>query len=389
MFAVLGFARKVLVGIGLLCAALTLSACQPGFGGGPMINTSAPVPVALLVPSGSGQHSDDVLAQSLENAARMAISDLDGVKIDLRVYPTAANPQQAANAATKAVNDGAKIILGPVYAQTASAAGKAVAGRGVNVLAFSNNPAVAGGNLFILGPTFANTADRLVSYAVSQGRNQIMIVHDDTAAGRAGQAAIQSAIAADGATLAGTETYEYSQQGVVNAAPTIAADIKSSGANAVFFTATTAGALPLLTQLLTENGIDSTQTQFIGLTRWDIPQSTLALPGVQNGWFALPDPTLNQQFADRYAQAFGAPPLPITGLAYDGIAAIGALVKAGKSDALTAQALTQPDGFVGVGGIFRLMPDGTNQRGLAVAQIVNKQVNVIDPAPRSFGGAGF
>ena len=64
-------------------------------------------------------------------------------------------------------------------------------------------------------------------------------------------------------------------------------------------------------------------------------------------------------------------------------------MKAGKSDALTGSALTQGSGFVGTNGVFRLRTDGTNERGLAVAQIQNNQVVVIDPAPRSFGGAGF
>jgi ABC-type branched-subunit amino acid transport system substrate-binding protein len=197
------------------------------------------------------------------------------------------------------------------------------------------------------------------------------------------------AIAAAGATKVADDTYQYSQNGVVQAAPAIANDIKNANADAVFLAANTAGALPLLTQLLSENGVDSKTEQFIGLTRWDIPQSTLSLPGVQGAWFALPDPSMSQQFAARYAQAYGNPPLPPAGLAYDGIAAIGALIKAGNSNALTAQALTQPSGFVGVNGIFRLLPNGTNQRGLAIAQIVNNQVQVIDPAPRSFGGAGL
>ncbi|MGD9917182.1 MAG: penicillin-binding protein activator, partial [Paenirhodobacter sp.] len=69
-------------------------------------------------------------------------------------------------------------------------------------------------------------------------------------------------------------------------------------------------------------------------------------------------------------------------------AAIGARVKSGRADALTRGALTQPSGFVGVNGIFRLRNEGTNERGLAVAEIRNSQVVVIDPAPRSFG-AGF
>jgi hypothetical protein len=98
---------------------------------------------------------------------------------------------------------------------------------------------------------------------------------------------------------------------------------------------------------------------------------------------------LTGQFTARYATAYGTSPHPIGGLAYDGIAAIGALVSQGNSDALTASGLTQSAGFNGVNGIFRLRADGTNERGLAVATIRDKQVVIIDPAPRSFGGAGF
>jgi hypothetical protein len=129
--------------------------------------------------------------------------------------------------------------------------------------------------------------------------------------------------------------------------------------------------------------------QFIGLTRWDIPPATLALPGVQGGWFAMPDPALYQQYQARYSAAYGEAPPPVSGLAYDGIAAVGALVRQGSTNPLSAARLTQGSGFAGVGGIFRLLPNGTNERGLAVAQIRNSQVVVIDPAPRSFGGAGF
>ena len=157
----------------------------------------------------------------------------------------------------------------------------------------------------------------------------------------------------------------------------------------MFLTADTAGALPLVSQLLADNGLSSASTQFIGLTRWDIPAATLALPGVQGGWFALPDPALYQQYQSRYQSSFNEPPHPISGLAYDGIAAIGALMKSANGGPISKQALTQGAGFVGVNGIFRLRPDGTNQRGLAIAQIRGGQAVVVDPAPRSFGGTGF
>ena len=390
MFAVFARTRKALGALTIFASLTALAACNaPSTQGGPSINTNKPVPVALLVPAGSGSANDANLAKSLENAARLAMSELSGVTIDLRVYNTAGDANQAASMATTAVKDGAKIILGPVFAQSANAAGVAVARRNVNVLSFSNNPSIAGGNVFILGNTFQNTANRLTRYAARQGKGRIMIVNGNDQAEAQGRAAIETAIANSGATLAGVSSFELSQNGIVNALPGISAKVRSSGAQSVFLTSGTSGALPFLAGLLPENGVDPASTQYIGLQRWDIPANAMSLPGLQGGWFAIPDPALSNRFASRYQAQYGAAPHPIAGLAYDGIAAIGALVKAGKANALTTTALTQPQGFVGVNGVFRLRANGTNERGLAIAQIQNGSVAIIDPAPRSFSGAGF
>ena len=126
MFVILDAARNGtfarLAALGIL---LGLSACGPQVAMGPSTPGGGTVHVALLVPSGSGQASDDLLAQNLENAARLAISDLDGVKVDLKVYSTGAAPDAAAKTAMQAVDEGAQVILGPVYAQAANAAGAA------------------------------------------------------------------------------------------------------------------------------------------------------------------------------------------------------------------------------------------------------------------------
>jgi hypothetical protein len=374
--------------------ALVLAACEPiamgglGSAGGARIDTSQPIPVALLVPRG-GSAADDLLAQNLENAARLAMASLDGVEVDLRVYGTAGTAAQASTAASQAVNDGAKLILGPVYAEAANAAGVAAAGAGVNVLSFSNNPTIAGGNVFVLGSTFNNTANRLIEYGVRNGRNRVVILHSDDLAGQLGRSAIAGAAAANGASIAATVDYAPSQQAVVAAVPRVRSAIDSTGADTLFLTTSSASALPLFSQLLPEAGVQPATTQFMGLTRWDIPPQTLALPGVQGGWFALPDPAAAEAFRARYSATYGGEPHPLAGLAFDGIAAVGALARSGQSDALTASALTQGAGFQGATGIFRFRGDGTNERGLAVATIRNQSVVILDPAPRGFGGAGF
>jgi len=395
MFAVLSRPRKLIARVSVLFSMFWLAACDPiamngsASTGGPSIDPGAPVAVALLVPWGGGNAGDDALSDSLEKAARLAVSDLEGVKIDLRVYGTGGNPARAQESALQAVADGAKIILGPVYAESANAVAVAVANKGVNVLSFSNNTTIAGGNLFVLGNTFENTATRLVSFATRQGKRKIVIAHDQNIPGQLGAQAIVQAASVSGATIVASIGYELSQQGVFGAVPAIKEQTGNGGADALFLTANTAGALPILAQLLPEQGVSSPTTQFIGLTRWDVPVQALDMPGLQGGWFALPAHAVAAAFSSRYQAAYGAAPHAIGGLAYDGIAAIGALVKQGKSDALTSAALTQGAGFQGTGGVFRLLPNGTNQRGLAVATIRDKQVVVIDPAPTFFGGAGF
>ena len=117
MFAVLSRPRKLIARVSVLFSMFWLAACDPiamngsASTGGPSIDPGAPVAVALLVPWGGGNAGDDALSDSLEKAARLAVSDLEGVKIDLRVYGTGGNPARAQESALQAVADGAKIIL--------------------------------------------------------------------------------------------------------------------------------------------------------------------------------------------------------------------------------------------------------------------------------------
>jgi ABC-type branched-subunit amino acid transport system substrate-binding protein len=336
----------------------------------------------LLVPTSSQNAAE--IAGSLEQAARMAVSDLEPVKIDLRVYDTAGRSDIAAQQAQTAVDQGAKIIIGPLFAEAANAAGLAVADEGVNVLSFSNSSAIAGGNVFVLGKTFDNTAERVVGYLARSGKQRAVIVYPDNLEGEAGRSALEKAAQYSSLKIAHSQAFEFSQEGVVAAIPLIRAAVEIEEADTILLTSTTAGALGLLVQLLPEAGIDPAKVQYAGLARWDVPAQTLALSGVQGGLFALPDYARAQSFSTRYEATFSSKPHQLAGLAYDGVAAIGALVARGTNNALGAAALTQTAGFEGVDGIFRLRKDGTNERGLAIATIQDKQVVILDPAPAAF-----
>ena len=394
MFARLTQPRKAAARLLALFSILWLAACQPIVATGPVsdaqrVTPGAPVKVALLVPAGSSSQSDALLASNLENAARLAIADLGNVEIDMKVYPTAGDPARAARAATTAVAEGAQIILGPLYAEAANAAGVAVADQGVNVLAFSNNPTIAGGNVFILGPTFSSAATRLVQYGRANGIDRYVVAYGNDLQGVIGRDSIVNAVKSSGGAVAGTQAYELSQAGVQSAAPRVAETVRGTGATGVFTTAGVNADLPILANALNKAGVTPQQARMLGRTRWDAAPQALTLPGLQNGLFAVPDTARTRAFEQRYSSTYGAQPHPLAGLAYDGIAAIGALAATGRADALTRNALVTSQGFKGTSGIFRLLSNGTNQRGLAVATIRNNQVVILDPAPTSFRGAGL
>ena len=65
------------------------------------------------------------------------------------------------------------------------------------------------------------------------------------------------------------------------------------------------------------------------------------------------------------------------------------LARAPTGADFSAATLTQPNGFAGIDGIFRLTQDGAVERGLAVLEVRREGPVVIDPAPKTFEELGF
>lgn len=368
--------------------ALTLAACNlsaPGSVSGPNVSGGT-VDVALLVPYGSAAAGDDLLARNLERAARLAAGDVTDIEIAITVYNTGGNPAGAATVTEMAIREGADVIIGPLRSDAAAAASVAANGR-VNIVSFSNNTEVAGGNLFVLGNTFENTAQRLVTYASSQGRNRILILHAQNLAGEVARDAVLTALPLAGADLAGTVSYEFSASGVVDVLPEVMDAVRSNQADAIVLTSDTTGALPLFAQLLPENGLDTEAVRLIGLTRWDTPAQTLELAGLQGGWFAIPDQGAAATFQARFLETYGEPPHVLAGLGYDAVQLVAATTR--RTGQLGSDDLAGTPGVSGANGLFRLNQDGTNARALAVAEIIDSQVVIRDPAAGIGASTGF
>ena len=132
------------VALGLLtliagCTAPGLFNAQPGGAVQPStaIGTGQ-VKVALILPlSASGNAG--IAALSMKNAAEMALTEFNRPNIQLLVKDDAGTPGGASQAAQQALNEGAELIVGPLFAQSVQAVGQVARGRGIPVIAFSTD----------------------------------------------------------------------------------------------------------------------------------------------------------------------------------------------------------------------------------------------------------
>ncbi len=125
--------------------------------------------------------------------------------------------------------------------------------------------------------------------------------------------------------------------------------------------------------------------QILGTGLWNDPKA-LGVPGLNGAWIAGPENANFDRFAAKYRAKFNTDPARLATLAYDAVSLVEALAHTQGSQPFSAAVLTNASGFNGADGLFRFLPDGRNQRGLAVLQIGAGTTTVVSPPPANFAG---
>jgi ABC-type branched-subunit amino acid transport system substrate-binding protein len=371
-----------------------LAACAGTFnaqetGGPPRQTTEAPpgaligtgqVRVGLILPlSASGNAG--VAAQSMKNAAEMALAEFKNPDIQLLVKDDGGTPQGAQQGAQQALDEGAQIIVGPLFAQSVGAVGQIARPRGVPVIAFSTDTNVAARGVYLLSFLPESDVHRIVDFAESKGKRSFAALVPDNAYGAVVEAAFQQAVARRGGRVVALERYPADATRMTDPVRRVAQ--AASRADAIFIPDGADG-VPQVLQALTASGVNFKRVQLLGTGLWDDPR-LFANPSLAGGWYAAPDSVGFRNFSQRYRARFNQEPVRTATLAYDAVALIAALVKTqGPQQGFSEQVLTNSAGFSGIDGVFRLRSDGTNERGLAVLQVTPSGGQVISPPPRSF-----
>jgi hypothetical protein len=371
--------------------AIVLAGCATQLGEGlPPAQTGEPaaanaavgegqVRVGLILPL-SAQGNAGIAAQSMKNAAEMALAEFKSPNIQLLVKDDGGTPQGAQSGAQQAIAEGAEIIIGPLFAQSVSAVGQVARTRNIPVIAFSTDASVAARGVYLLSFLPETDVRRIVDFAISRGKRSFAALLPDNAYGTVVEAAFQQEVSRRGGRILALEKYpaDASRMGetvrrVAQAANQVDSIFIPDGADAV----------PQVVQTLAASGVNAKRVQLLGTGLWDDPRifSATALDG---GWYAAPESTGYRNFSGRYRARYGQDPVRTATLAYDAVALVAALVKTQGPQRFSEQVLTNSSGFAGIDGVFRFRPEGPNERGLAVLRVTPTGGQVISPAPHSF-----
>ncbi len=379
--------------------------------------------IAILLPlssPGNSNRDKDLqrLGKALLQSAQMALFDWRNPSIHLMPIDTNGTPSGAAKAARDAVAKGADIILGPLLSTSAQAVAPIANQAGLPMISYSNREEVAGGGSYIMGFVPQQQVDALVAYSLQNNITRFAIMAPEGGYGEAVVRALQLSTQKLGGDISRVRFYDPQATDFAEDVKIISdyttrrnlllsrvdelearSDEVSKAALAQLKQHETLGSVDFEAILLpTQNeqtlrtiatqlayyDVDQPNIRILGMQLWDGFGNLSSEPPLIGGWYAAPPVEGRTKFVHRHQRIYGNPPDRLASLAYDSMAL--AIILAGQdgSPDYSVEALTNPTGFLGTEGIFRLGRNGIAERGMAIREIRRDGITTIRPAPTAF-----
>ncbi|MFO1127608.1 MAG: penicillin-binding protein activator [Rhodospirillales bacterium] len=379
--------------------------------------------VALLLPL-SGRLAD--IGKGMLNASQMALFEVADDRLQLIAYDTSDTTQGAVSNAKKAISDGASLLIGPLLAASTKAVAPLARDANIRVVSFSSDRRAGGDGVYVIGFAPETEVERVVSYTAETGARRFSLLAPKDSYGNTVAAALRKVAKEQSLTIDRVELYDgqtkdfgaildrvrgispaapppappaspASPSAAPSAAPPAAASVAEPPAAAptsagppplpfdALLIADSGDRLKLLAEQLAAKNMSPERIRVLGTGAWDEPaiRQNQALIGA---WFAAPEPAFRQDFERSYEKTFGAPPPRLATLGYDATAMAAVLLRDRGREGYTDPWLTNPEGFFGRDGLFRLLPEGYVDRRLAVLQLSVGGIAVVSDAQRQFTG---
>lgn len=321
-------------------------------------------------------------------------------------------PEGAQEAAENALKQKAQMIIGPLTGTSVRAISDETKAGGVPVVAFSTDSGALQNSVYTLGLLVEEQVNRIIAYAAGRGRRSFALLVPDNSTGIAAAQAAVKATAGSEARVVKIAFYPPKSTDFSEIIRQLSDyDRRTGGTNreknrlkalAAKGDAEAARALKKLAAKGAEESVDfdavlipesgarlksaaamfgyydvfSPQVKFLGTSVWENTrlnrESTLI-----GSWYPAMSRTHNAYFNKKYHALFNEYPQSLYAFAYDAVALASALARNNPAD--IDAAITTGDGFVGISGMFRILPDGKNEHSLDIIEVTRSGDVVVDP----------
>lgn len=354
------------------------------------------IKVGILVPlTGSARTAGEALLKG----AQMALFDQKESAIELIIKDTEGSASTTRRRAKEALQEGAQLLIGPLFSQNTQVVIPLARSWNVPLVSFSNNRALAQAGVFVLGFAPEAQIERLVYFAAQKQLKSIAAFIPESDYGTLVRTAFEQTC----------RTYNINP--LVLMYPPATTDFRKLSAQLKTLPIESPPLLPdakksppilktleveallipeggqKLSQILTGllyNDFDLKKTPIMGTNLWENSNLNRNLSQIHK-WFTGPDPHASQSFTYGFHRQFGSHPSLLSGLSYDAVSLACLLVRYGKTPPLFSEAaLTQPRGFQGVWGAFRLQPNGVVKRRFPILTRTQNTLKVLNSSPYFF-----
>lgn len=370
--------------------------------------------VGMLLPL-SGEASK--YGQGLKNAALMALDDLNNDNLILQFYDTQSSSSGARVAVENAIAQNSSLIIGPLMSGSVRAIKDETTRKGIPVIAFSTDESVLEPQVYTLGLLVDEQVDRIISYAVEKKRSRFALLLPDNQTGYAvARAAIKAAQRYD-VTITRISFYPPNTTNFTEPVKKLTDfDVRHGRLKRIKSTLSSLAAkgspnakkaLKRLERIQALGDVDfdaviipesgsrlksafsmfgyydvyAPKVKFLGTAVWentDLSKETMAI----GSWYPLLSRSHSLYFANKYNEMFGEKPYGLYSLAYDAVALSSSLSQKRNGD--LNEAITAPEGYIGINGVFRLFANGTNEHSLDIVEITENGDKIVSPAPKKF-----
>jgi len=329
--------------------------------------------VALLVPL-SGTNAD--VGQSIANATTMALLDTGAENLRITTYDTAGG---AGAAASRAINDGNRLILGPLMRDNVGDVLAQARPADVPLLTFSNDTTVARNDVFVMGHIPDQSVERTVEFAISQGARNFAAIAPRGDYGNRALAALDRAAAEHGGRVISVERYDRGNTSILSAADRL----RQTGGYDTVLIADGARLASMAAGRLKDTG--DALPSLIGTELWSRENELTRTGAMRGSWFSAIADERYRQFSNSYSARFGTQPFRIATLGYDSVLLTLRLTRDWQPGReLPEGLLTDDGGFLGLDGPIRFNSNGLGERAFEVRQVGDGAFTVVDPAPTGF-----